>query len=282
MSEQVHTTEPHISPQSSTQDCIWHTTLGSPSNPPLLLLHGIFCSHLEFFPLIPFLQPHFYVILVDLSGHSRSRSPTLSTQHIPEITSTLASLIRSVSPTGSAHVAGLSYGGFVGLELARRHPDVVLSLFASGAPPFEGKERFFASRPRLLYCVIASTNHIPDSLYWWFSAKVGVQKHAELRAESKRNLTFVLLKQGYGDVLEITLKEVGEVGVRTLAVAGGRQDSVDVTRRMGTALRGKGGRAVVVRKAIHAWDLQFPELFAEGVRRWIQEEELPEEYEELL
>jgi pimeloyl-ACP methyl ester carboxylesterase len=152
--------------QPTPPDQIWYTTIGSPSKPSLLLLHGIFCSHVEFLHLLPYLEPHFHIILVDLPGHSRSRSPLLNNMRLPAMTDALASLIHTVSPTSRAHVAGMSYGAFVGLELARRHPDVVASLFASGAPPFEGKERFFASRPWLMSIVVGATMYMPDPMYW--------------------------------------------------------------------------------------------------------------------
>jgi hypothetical protein len=45
-------------------------------------------------------------------------------------------------------------------------------------------------------------------------------------------------------------------------VAGEKQDSVDVTRRMG---RDRECKRYVVRGAVHVWDWQFPELFAKGV-----------------
>jgi hypothetical protein len=41
-------------------------------------------------------------------------------------------------------------------------------------------------------------------------------------------------------------------------------------------------KAYVVRKAVHGWDLQFPELFAEGIRAWVLDEDMPVEYEELV
>jgi hypothetical protein len=60
--------------------------------------------------------------------------------------------------------------------------------------------------------------------------------------------------------------------MRTLAVAGERQDDVEGTRRLGQVLRGgcDESRAFVVNGAVHAWNLQWPELFAEGIEAWIE------------
>ena len=72
---------------------------------------------------------------------------------------------------------------------------------------------------------------------------------------------------------------------RVMLVAGGKTDDVESTQTMGQIIKQKcpGSRAFVVRKAVHAWDLQYPELFARGVQAWIKgEENLPEEFEELF
>lgn len=62
-------------------------------------------------------------------------------------------------------------------------------------------------------------------------------------------------------------------------------DQVDAIREMGVVLkegvkeRGVVNKAVVVRDAYHPWHLQFPELFAAGVKGWIGSGELPREFE---
>jgi hypothetical protein len=117
--------------------------------------------------------------------------------------------------------------------------------------------------------------------YWYLNSKAGVIKHPKLRAESKANYRFELLRDGYADCTGVTLKEVGEiVGVRCAFVTGGRQDSVSVTRRM--YVGGEGGGRFVVRGAEHAWDWQFPELFARGIVGWAKGGNMPGEFGELV
>jgi len=70
-----------------------------------------------------------------------------------------------------------------------------------------------------------------------------------------------------------------------MLVAGGKQDDVETTKLMCEIIKNKcpGSRAFVVTNAVHGWDLQFPSVFAEGVRAWVEaSEELPEEFEELF
>jgi hypothetical protein len=72
---------------------------------------------------------------------------------------------------------------------------------------------------------------------------------------------------------------------RVMLVAGGKNDDVEATQTAGQMIKEKcpGSRAFVIKNAVHAWDLQFPELFAQGVRAWVEEvDELPAEFVELF
>jgi pimeloyl-ACP methyl ester carboxylesterase len=270
----------------SAQDTFWHTLTGTEGKPTLLLLHGIFNSNREFYEVVPHLENDFHIILVDLPGHSQSRNSTLS-YCIPEIACELAALIKKVS--GKAHVAGVSYGGFIGLELARSHPDVVESLFESGGAPFGFKERGVVCHPYVVYGMMNMGIGLPDFLYYLLQAKDGVSKDEILRAESKANFSMPLIESGFGSCLKLTMKSIEEIkGVRVLAIAGGKQDNVDMTQQMGRALRlasgrkdGGGSKAVVIKDAIHAWDTQHPALFARGIKAWVAGTVLPSEFEEL-
>jgi pimeloyl-ACP methyl ester carboxylesterase len=271
----------------STPDTIWHDVIGTEGKPALLLLHGIFNSNQEFHEVVPLLKDDFRIILVDLPGHSKSRNPKLNDYCVPQIASELAALIRDIS--GKAHVAGVSYGGFIGLELARSHPDVVESLFESGGAPFGYRAKGIVCDPGIVYGLMNIGMILPDCLFYFLQAKDGVYKDETLRAESKANFSLELIKRGFGSCLKITMKSIEEIkGVRVLAIAGGKQDNVDMTQQMGRAFRISSGskekcgsKAVVIRDAVHAWDTQHPELFASGIKAWVAGTDLPSEFEEL-
>jgi len=147
--------------------------------------------------------------------------------------------------------------------------------------------------------------------------------HEELRAEMKRNAKWEVVRDVYSSILRDCdwelVRELGDLqvgignsfgdgedgeegqrGVRILVVAAGKQDDVEAAREMGRVWREddhlareeRGGtrtrtrtksKAAVVRGAVHAWNLQFPEVFAEGIKAWVEgREELPVEYEELV
>lgn len=111
----------------------------------------------------------------------------------------------------------------------------------------------------------------------------GLQNHDDLRAETKKNLTIDLVKEGYGSLLRFRDKGVSRITVRTMTVARALQDDVEATRKMGEILREKcqESRAAVAKRAVHAWDLQFPQLFAKSIRAWTDKLSLPEGLVEL-
>jgi hypothetical protein len=84
-------------------------------------------------------------------------------------------------------------------------------------------------------------------------------------------------------------RRIGKSGVRarTCFVAGVLDDSEKECRERGVQLRVGNAehRAFKVEGKRHAWDMQDPELFAAGVKAWIEHQELPEGFialEELL
>ena len=50
----------------------------------------------------------------------------------------VADIIGDHAHQGQAHVVRLSAGGFVAQHLARKHPELVLTLYVTGAMPFGG------------------------------------------------------------------------------------------------------------------------------------------------
>jgi hypothetical protein len=89
-----------------------------------------------------------------------------------------------------------------------------------------------------------------------------------------------MVKQAYASIANCGESE--PLPMRTLVVAGGRQDDVKGTRKLGCVLKlgNEESRAVVVDGALHAWNLQWPELFARRIITWIEGRELPAEFKE--
>lgn len=265
----------------------YHQSLNPTQPTTIILLHGLLSSHLEYAHVVPHLSSY-HLLVPDLPGHSQSQSlPGPYT--IPSMADTIATLISRRAHGGTAHIVGLSMGGFVTMDLARRYPDLCRTAFVTGAAPFEGIFKFMAKHPWLAYGIMWILDKIPDQWYWWMAERNGLVRHEELKREMGRNRRWEVVRAVYTSILGcLGWGEVRAIReVRTLNVAGGKQDDVQATKKVGQVWKesgvaeATGSRAVVVRDALHAWDLQMPELFAEGVKAWIEGRELPEKFEEL-
>lgn len=94
--------------------------------PPLVLVHGAAVYARMWQPQLSGLADEFTVVAWDEPGSGRSSGipPGFG---LADYADCLAALIEEVR-LGPAHVAGLSWGGTVVLELYRRHPEVVRTL----------------------------------------------------------------------------------------------------------------------------------------------------------
>lgn len=115
----------------------------------------------------------------------------------------------------------------------------------------------------------------------------------ELREQQITNLKWEVINGVYTSVLKDCSGEKGwELirgldKVRMVNVAGEKHDDLGSSRKVKEVWRETGvlerlgSRVVVVRGAVHAWNLQMPEVFARGILRWVKGEELPGEFEDL-
>jgi pimeloyl-ACP methyl ester carboxylesterase len=248
------------------------------SQAPIVFLHGLATCHMEFSRTAPFLSKDYDLILVDLPGHSGSRDILPFT--LDNAINALSHLVSTKVAGGKVHVVGMSLGGAVALEFARRCPELVLSLFCTGFAPFGGYRRWFISRPRLMSGIEIVLGKITTE--WMFWSFIGVEPFPSLKEEMLKNHSMELLSAGYGACIEMSMERVAEIrGVRIALVAGGKKDDVEQTREAGKVLTKTNPecKAFVVREAVHLWDLQLPELFAQSVRAWVEGSEMPKEFE---
>lgn len=261
----------------------------------VVLLHILFSCGLEWKPVLPKL-PSYHLLIPDLPCHSGSRDVCSREDFSFELCADhIAELIRARAHDGRAHLVGISSGGFVAMEILRRHPDLVAgrSALVSGAWPYTGPRRAVASYPRLTYTALWSILHSPGYLFFKASGLSGDYHNDELLTEIKRNGSSRLARAASTLAWdEGRVREVARAGVRICFVAGDKGlESPDEARQCALHVRSEreGGeleqfetRAFVVRDAIHAWNLQHPSLFAKGIESWIERRPMPTEFESLL
>lgn len=267
----------------SDQQELYYLELNSTATTTIVLIHGMLSSHLEWAYVTPHLQ-NYHLLVIDAPGHSNSSHNLPAT--ISSASDHVATLIRSRAHGGRAHVVGMSMGGFITLNLAHCYPLLVLSAFATGSSPFEGTVKLMATYPSTLWYPLLLMDSVPgDRVYLWQLKRLGLHPHEELRTQMLKNRRWDVIKDVLPSIVEVGWDDVrGINGVRTLAVAGALQDPVETIKKMGTIWKENGqtkSMAVVIKDAVHAWDLQLPELFAEAISSWVEEKPLPEQLEEL-
>ncbi|KAI1343644.1 Alpha/Beta hydrolase protein [Xylariaceae sp. FL0016] len=271
-------------------DEMYFASLNSLAPVSVVMLHIVLSSHLDWLHMSPLLT-EYHLLLPDLPEHSRSR-------HIKPFTfetaaDHVAQMIRDHAHDGRAHLVGLSTGSYVALEIVRRHPDVVLSVFASGMAVQNSVWNRLASYPRVttlgLSAVFrAPTNSLLKGLGW--SPELQSEKLVD---ELRRNISLSVMEASC-QVFKRWKKDpalmdaVGRQDKRIALVAGAKQDDVELTQRFGRALAsmgmgpGRDSQMFVVQDAIHSWNLQMPKAFARGVRAWIEGGRyMPPEFEAL-
>lgn len=255
------------------------------------MLHGTFCSHHEFHLLLS--TPHLqdcHILLPDLPRHGQSSSLNVPLT-LPTIAALLADLVIEQGKKGKADVVGSDIGGYAALYLASKYPELVSSVFVTGC------ERSYASRAystwmavKIYFGAVLGMVLFPRSWLLHLLKKLDSEMNEDLILDMEKTISwsycselFNMLHRDWG-----TGKEICEaITARTLIVAAGRQDLVEGVRERGEWLRKGMGerthRAVVVQGARHAWVLQLGkvDLFARGIKAWVQYEELPVDFENL-
>ena len=109
---------------------------------PLLLIQGLGYSSDMWWRLLPELTPHFRVIRFDNRGTGRTGVPD-GPYPVPTMAADALAVLDAAGET-SAHVMGVSMGGFIAQEVVLRAPDKVQSLIlgctATGGPEMVAAE----------------------------------------------------------------------------------------------------------------------------------------------
>ena len=103
-------------------------THGDPSNPTLLIAHGLFGSGRNWNVIAKRLSDAFFVICPDMRNHGAS--PWFDTQSYFDMANDLAGLLE-----GPSLVVGHSMGGKAAMVLALQHPDLVEKLIVADIAP---------------------------------------------------------------------------------------------------------------------------------------------------
>jgi pimeloyl-ACP methyl ester carboxylesterase len=238
------------------------------SGPPLVLVHGAGADSRMWQPQIEALSGELTVVAWDEPGAGRS-SEVPPDFTLADYADCLADLIGSLG-LGPAHVAGLSWGGTVALELYRRRPELVGTLLlADTYAGWKGSlpEDEVRARVEGVLEMVAAEEHLFDpTLPGLFSgdpppAAVSLMREmaAGVRPQSMKTALLVMGEADLNDVLPT-------IAVPTLLVWGEHdvRSPLSVARAFEAAI--PGAELVVIPGAGHVSNLERPEAFDRAVR----------------
>lgn len=240
------------------------------TGPPLVLVHGAAEDGRVWQPQLAGLADELTVVAWDEPGTGRSSDPPEGFG-LPEVADALAALIGTLQ-IGPAHVAGVSWGGTVVLELYRRHPECVGSLILvdtyagwKGSLPAAEVEARVATTRRVL---ASPPEHFDPSLPGLF-AGAPPEQHQRLLAAVAADVRPGTLARQLGVMAEADLSGVlRQVSVPTLLVWGesDARSPLTVARQFQEAIA--GAELVVIEGAGHLSHLERPEQVNDAVRRF--------------
>jgi pimeloyl-ACP methyl ester carboxylesterase len=237
---------------------------------PLVFVHGAAVDARMWQPQLAALAAEFIVVAWDEPGAGRS-SDVPADFGLADYADCLAALIDALE-LGPAHVAGLSWGGTVVLELYRRHPELVATLilvdtyagWKGSLPEEEVRARVESVRQMLA----APAGEFDPTLPGLFAGDPPAEflplleaMAADVRPESMRTALLVMAEADQRDLLP-------RIAVPTLLIWGelDARSPLSVARQFEQAI--PDTKLVVIPGAGHVSNLEQPESFNDAVREF--------------
>ena len=236
--------------------------------PPLVLVHGAAADGRMWQPQLAALADEFTVIAWDEPGAGRS-SDVPGSYGLADYADCLAGLIDAME-LGPAHVAGLSWGGTIVLELYRRRPELASTLllvdtyagWKGSLPEHEVRARIEGVRRML-----AADDHLFDPTLPGLFAGEPPAEYVSLLETMAGAVRPVSMRTALEVMAEADLSDLlSRIAVPTLLIWG-EQDArspLSVARQFEAAI--PGAKLVVIPQAGHVSNLERPEQFNDAVR----------------
>jgi pimeloyl-ACP methyl ester carboxylesterase len=238
--------------------------------PPLVLVHGATVDSRMWKPQLAALGDEFTVVAWDEPGAGRS-SDVRADFGLADYASCLAALIDALA-LGAAHVAGLSWGGTVVLELYRHRPELVATMILvdtyagwKGSLPAEELRARVQLYRRVVAAPAGEFDPTPPGLFAGdppaeFLPLLEAMA-ADVRRESMRTALSLMAEADQRDLLP-------RIAAPTLLIWGelDARSPLSVARQFERAI--PDTKLVVIPGAGHVSNLERPELFNDAVREF--------------
>ncbi len=258
---------------------------GSEGAKTILFLHGGGVAGWMWDPVVARMQD-FHCLVPDLPEHGSSMEIRPFTMELAA--NQAAELVREWAHCGKAVVVGLSEGAQVGVKMLATSPEVIDRALISSALllPMTGS-RWLSSPQLLAWAFRLSVPPFRKNAWWMklnmkYSAAIPEQYFSQYWANfqimnERQFVDLILANQHFR-----LPGNLGDVSVPTLAIAGKREYPVvkESARQLAAALPNAKARLVDLGEGAsmameHNWAMNAPDLFAQTVRNFINDRELP-------
>jgi pimeloyl-ACP methyl ester carboxylesterase len=241
--------------------------------PPLVLVHGfVGDARGTWSRQLEALSDDFTVVAWDGPGAGRSADPPVSFR-LPEFADCLAGFVVALG-LRHPHVAGLSFGGAVALELYRRHPAVPRTLILADAyAGWAGSLSPEAVADRLRFCLevadLPPDDFVESMLPSMFSSSAAPERVAAFAATVREfhpaGFRAMTLASAEADLRPV----LGLVSVPTLVLCGDRDTRapLPVAEALHAAI--PSSELVVLDDVGHVSSVEAPEQFNSAIRRFL-------------
>jgi pimeloyl-ACP methyl ester carboxylesterase len=267
-------TTTHVVSRDGTKIAYWTSGEG----PPLLLVHGTSGSHERFAPLLPYLEPHVTVHVMDRRGRGGSGdAPDYALAREFEDVASVVDTI-AVSSGAKVDVYGHSYGGECAFGAALLTPNIRSLVLYEGWPPvLPQKLKFPSGVEERLDALVASGD--PEAalvLFWREVVKVSEEDIRAIQAQptwAARVATVHTITREFRAFFDDAFdpERAAEVTAPVLLLVG--TDTPDELRddpeTVAVAL--PDARIVYLEGQQHIADVLAPELFAERLLEFLRQ-----------
>jgi pimeloyl-ACP methyl ester carboxylesterase len=223
------------------------------------------CRGCSNYPPSPGTVPDYQCLAPDLPEHGKSAE--LGPFTLKDASRRVAKLIREYTPTGRAHVVGLSLGGAVAVRMLLDEPDVLDHVLISGAAT--RSNAVFASMNTMMGFL--NPNQLADLIFW--QSHIPMPYHHLVR-EGVRTVKPAAFGHFSQELGQIELPHQVQI---PLLVTVGQQEAFVVQQSAREMRRSiQHAKGVMAPNVGHIWSLEASDLFTQTVRSWVTDTALPQ------
>ncbi len=245
------------------------------SGPAVFFVHGLLWSGRMFAPQIAALRGSFRCVAVDLRGQGKSQV-TRGGYDMDTLASDVAGIIEQLA-LAPVHYVGLSMGGFIGMRLAARRPELIRSLTlidtAADREPRLNVPKYLAmgmvGRALGFGPLIGSVMEVMFG-HSFLQDPARAEERAALRAVLLRNQPRATQRATTGVIFRHPVEgELHQIRAPTLVVSGAEDKAIVPARSKRTAALIPGARFVSIPRAGHSSTLEEPEAVTAALREFL-------------